>query len=111
MTDESAFDRGHVVWHEALFRNTGRPWLVLSDERHPFHGREYLVAGITTTERADAIALSDDSWAIGGLPRDSYVSPWFLTTIKHGSIERGVGALSEEAVETVTSRVSQYFGR
>lgn len=47
--DDTEFDRGHVVWHDGLFRSDGRPWLVLSNGDHPFHGREYLVAGITTT--------------------------------------------------------------
>lgn len=110
MADETPFDRGHVVWHDGLFRNSGRPWLVLSNDRHPFHGQEYLVAGITTTDRTAAIPLSDASWAVGGLPRDSYVSPWFLTTIKHDGIERGVGALSDETLKTVVSRVGQYLG-
>lgn len=110
MTDGETFDRGHVVWHEALFRNSGRPWLVMSDNRHPFYGREYLVAGITTTEREDAIELANNSWDVGGLPRDSYVSPWFLTTIKHADIERGIGSLSNETIETVVSRVGQYLG-
>jgi hypothetical protein len=46
---EDPFERGHVVWHPALFKETGRPYLVLSDDAHPFHGTEYLVAGLTTT--------------------------------------------------------------
>lgn len=89
------FDRGHVVWHDGRFGRSGRPWFVLSDDRHPFHGEEYVVAGITTTARAPAVELDEANWAVGGLPRTSYVSPWFLTTLKHAEIDRGIGMVTE----------------
>lgn len=106
---EEQFERGDVVWHRGLFKRAERPWFVLSDHRHPFHGEEYVVAGITTTEREEAIRLAPDDWAVGGLPRTSYVSPWFLTTLKHADVERGVGALVESATETVVEAVLGYF--
>lgn len=105
------FDRGHVVWHDGLFRESGRPWFVLSDNRHPFHGEEYLVAGITTTERTSAVTLNEGAWRVGGLPRTSYVSPWFLTTLKHVEIDRGIGLVREETVETVVDEAVGYLGR
>lgn len=107
---DSPFQRGHVVWHEGLFPESGRPWLVLSDDLHPFHGSEYLVAGITTTERETTIPLPDDSWTTGGLPRSSFVSPWFLSTLKHARIERGVGALSEELTGRTVVEAARYLG-
>lgn len=72
-TDEP-FERGHVIWHEGPFRGSGRPWLVLSDDRHPFHDEEYVVSGISTTRRVESIPLTDDDRAIVGLPRTSHVS-------------------------------------
>jgi len=109
-TERRPFDRGHVVWHPGLFRNGGRPWFVVSDDRHPFHGQEYIVAGITTTDRSEAIELTADSWSVGGLPKTSYVSPWFLTTLKHPTIDRGVGMVTAETVETVVGDVADYVG-
>jgi mRNA-degrading endonuclease toxin of MazEF toxin-antitoxin module len=97
------------VWHDGLFRQSGRPWPVVSSETHPFHGEEYVVCGITTTERAGVVALPDEAWAIGGLPRTSYVSPWFLTTLKHADIDRGVGELSAPTVESVLDELMGYF--
>lgn len=109
-SQDDRYGRGHVVWHDGLFRGSGRPWLVLSDDQHPFHGEEYLVAGITTTERPGAITIdAEDAWAVGGLPRSSYVSPWFLTTLKHPDVEQGVGALTEDRLETVTGAVTSYL--
>ena len=107
---EQPFDRGHVVWHDGVFKASGRPWFVVSDDRHPFHGEEYVVAGITTTERAPAIELTETSWAVGGLPKTSYVSPWFLTTLKHADIDRGIGLVTDETVAAVTSAVVDYVG-
>jgi mRNA-degrading endonuclease toxin of MazEF toxin-antitoxin module len=104
------FDRGHVVWHPALFRDSGRPFLVLSDDKHPFHGEEYLVTALTTTERPPAVPVPDDEWVAGGLSRTSYVSPWFLTTLKHESIERGVGQLSQPLVTEIREAVGLYLG-
>jgi mRNA-degrading endonuclease toxin of MazEF toxin-antitoxin module len=107
---DDSFDRGHVVWHDGLFRGSGRPWLVLSDDRHPFHGEEYLVAGITTTDRPGAIPIDEDeAWSVGGLPRTSYASPWFLTTLKHPDVERGVGALADDRLESVLDAVASYL--
>ena len=103
------FDRGHVVWHDGLFRGSDRPWLVVSDDEHPFHGEEYLVVGITTTERDDAIELRDEDWVVGRLPDQSFASPWFLTTIKHTSIRRGVGELNPSLVEEVVTEATRYL--
>lgn len=104
-----AFDRGHVVWSDGPFRDGDRPWLVVSSETHPFHGEEYLVVGITTTARDGAIELDEERWRLGGLPSTSYVSPWFLATIKHHSIARGVGAIEESTVDDILTACRRYL--
>lgn len=104
-----AFDRGHVVWHDGLFRGSDRPWLIVSDDAHPFHGEEYLVVGITTTKRDDAIQLRDTDWTIGGLPGQSFVSPWFISTIKHTSIRQGVGELDPSIVNEIVTEATRYL--
>ena len=111
MTDgiDSAFDRGHVVWHDGLFKMRARPWFVLSTDTHPFHGEEYLVAGVTTTERASAVELADTAWATGGLPNRSYVSPWFVTTLKHADIDQGIGAVTDDVCVTILDAVWDYL--
>jgi mRNA interferase MazF len=81
----------------------------VSDDRHPFHGEEYVVAGVTTTERAPAVELGPSDWAVGGLPRTSYVSQWSLTTLKHPAIDRGVGMVTEDTLDTVVTALVEYF--
>jgi mRNA-degrading endonuclease toxin of MazEF toxin-antitoxin module len=109
MTNDATFDRGCVVWHDGLFKTSARPWFALSNDDHPFHGEDYLVAGITTTEREPAVELSADSWAVGGLPETSYVSPWFLSTLKHADIDQGVGQVTDDVCATVLESVRGYL--
>ena len=59
-----------------------RPYLVLSNDRHPFHGEEYVATVVTTTARPAAIELDEETFIRGELPRNSYVSPWNPVTIK-----------------------------
>lgn len=106
---EATFERGDVVWHDGLFKTSARPWFVLSNDDHPFHGEDYLVAGITTTERKQAIELTAESWAIGGLPKTSYVSPWFLTTLKHADIDQGVGSVTDAVCTVVLDSARSYL--
>lgn len=107
---DAPFERGHVVWHDGLFRGGGRPWVVLSDDGHPYHGREYLVCGVTTTERDHAVPLAEDAWLTGGLPRPSFASPWFLSTLKHARIDNGVGGLTDDAVGRIVTEAAGYLG-
>lgn len=55
-------DTGDVVRPEAPFETPrpdgtkpGRPWLIVSNDSHPFHGTEYIVLGMTTTQRSRAV--------------------------------------------------------
>lgn len=111
MSDD-AFARGDVVWHPAPFkpRSNERPFLVLSGPAHPFHGTEYVVVGLTRTARSVAIELDASSWAVGDPGSDSYASPWYVFTIKHGDIVRPKGALTESATTDVAQAVATVIG-
>jgi len=105
------FDRGHVVHHPAAFKNGGRPYMVLSSAAtHPFHGEEYLVAGCTTTEREQAIALPETVWTVGQPAEPTWVSPWYLMTLKHANIEYGVGEIEPATVDRVARAVARQVG-
>lgn len=102
-----AFQRGDVVWHPAPFKRppNERPFLVLSDATHPFHGSEYAVVGLTRTGRSEAIELTAADWSVGSPGSDSYVSPWYVFTVKHADIDRPKGALEPGATDRVASAV------
>lgn len=98
-------DTCDVVWHEAPFKlprpdgtNPDRPWLIVSNANHPFHGTEYTVLGMTTNSRSDGIEIDESDWEDGGTPKTSYISPWFAMTLKHDDITYRIGSLNEAVV-------------
>ncbi len=109
---DGSFQRGDVVWHPAPFKNkpSERPFLILSDDDHPFHGSEYAVVGLTRTNRPPAIPLDRSSWKLGDPGEESYASPWYVFTIKHDNIVRPQGALTAETTATVAEAVGAMLG-
>lgn len=90
------YQRGDIVWHPTPFKQTPkeRPFLILSDDSHPFHGSEYAVVGLTRTNRPPAIKPQNSDWRVGNPETDSFISPWYVFTIKHADIKRPKGALT-----------------
>lgn len=88
-----------------------RPYLVLSDDdTHPFHGSEYAVVGLTTTDRQAALRLDEPAWAMGHPGSESYASPWYVFTIKHGDIIRPKGTLTSAATDEIARAVAMMVG-
>jgi mRNA interferase MazF len=103
------YDRGTVVIAADPFKTGGRrPFVLISNQTHPFQGTEYIAATLTTTERDEAITLSDADWAIGNSPRDSYVSPWGVMTLKDATIDRRVGRLRASVLEQIAEELYGY---
>lgn len=79
-----AYSRGAVVKGPDLFaEHDYRPYVCLSDDMHSFSDEEALYATVTTTRRSVAIPLADSDFESGGLPRESYVNPWTIASIRH----------------------------
>lgn len=105
------YSRGAVVKGPDLFADHDyRPYVCLSDERHPFRDEEALYAAVTTTRRSVAIPLSESDFESGGLPRDSYVNPWTIASIRHADIQREEGQLVKETTETIAEEAGGYLG-
>jgi mRNA-degrading endonuclease toxin of MazEF toxin-antitoxin module len=104
-------DRGAVVKGPDLFADYDyRPYVCLSDDTHPFSDEEALYAAVTTTRRAVAIPLTDDDFMTGGLPRESYVNPWTIATIRHADIQHEEGRLVDATIETIAEESAGYIG-
>lgn len=102
----TAHRRGEVVWYPALFADYARPFLLISSDRHPFHGDEYIGLAITTSAVEEAVSIAEDAWVLGELPKPSAVKPWNPTIIKHDGIRSVAGvvrpSLVDEAVSVLT---------
>lgn len=106
-----AYDRGPVVRGPDLFGpHDHRPFVCLIDETHPFRDEEAMYAALTTTRRAVAIPLSEEDFVSGGLPRESYVNPWTITSIRHADIVEQEGLLSEAVTEKIATEAAGYLG-
>jgi hypothetical protein len=76
------YDRGSVVVAHDPYGNTPRrPYLVLSDDTHPFAGRQYIAVGITTKEYEPSLPL-EGNFLTGELTERSFVSPWAVVSLR-----------------------------
>lgn len=82
----------------------------ISDETHPFSEEEALYAAVTTTERPIAIPLTEDDFVSSGLPRESYVNPWTITSIRHADIQEEEGRLADETTNRIAREAAGYVG-
>lgn len=105
------YARGTVVKGPDLFGSASyRPYVCLSDETHPFSDEEALYAAVTTTHRSRAIPLSADDFVSGGLPKESYVNPWTVTSIRHADIAATEGKLTAGTTRTIAEETASYLG-
>lgn len=110
MTDQS-YDRGTVVkGPDLLGPHTHRPYVCLSTVDPPFRDEEAVYAVVTTTRRSAAIPLAPADFTSGGLPRESYVNPWVLVTIKHADIQDIEGQLTGDTVDKIAQDAAAHIG-
>lgn len=95
-------DRGDVViGPDFIGGNSRRPFIIISNRDHPFSDEECLVVLVTTTERSEAIPLPEEKFSEGKLPKESFASPWTVTTIKKDAIKEHIGRLNEETTQNI----------
>lgn len=106
-----AYSRGAVVKGPDLFAgHDHRPYVRLSDDTHPFSDEEALYAAVTRTRRQAAVPLTNEDVATGSLPRESYVNPWTIASIKHADVQGRHGRLVRTTTETIAQEAARYLG-
>jgi mRNA-degrading endonuclease toxin of MazEF toxin-antitoxin module len=105
------YERGAVVKGPDLFADYDyRPYICLSNDTHPFSSEEALYVAVTTTHRAAAVPLAEDDFAVGGLPRESYVNPWTIVSIRHADMQGETGRLTDATTERIAQEAAGYLG-
>jgi mRNA interferase MazF len=46
----------------------------------------------------------------GGVPRESYVNPWTIVSIRHADVQGELGHLDEETTDRVAREAASYMG-
>ena len=102
--------QGEVWWGPAPQKSSPayRPWLVVSDTSHPFASEECIAVALTTQNHPPGIAVPDSAWVRGGSNKDAYISPWYVTTIKHRDFDRQQGTLSDSLVAETIDALHRY---
>ena len=100
-----------VIGPDFVGGNSRRPYIVISNGEHPFSDEEFLAVLVTTTEREEAVPLPEEKFKDGELPKESFASPWTVTTLKTGAVHRKIGGLKGEAVEEISNQVTIYLRR
>ena len=105
-------ERGDVVRSSDPFKlgeDRQRPWLILNDESHPFADQQYVAAAVSTKAYDDSIALEPDVWEVGGVPRESFVSPWAIHSPRIEDIVAWQGRVTDELVDDVVDNLVTYL--
>lgn len=105
------YERRDVVYGADPFKgeNYARPWLVISNQTHPFHGEQYVVLALTTKTWHDGLVpIRDGDWVEGGTPESSHVIPWSVETLDHGDVDYRQGTLKPEVVNRSVDELTDY---
>lgn len=107
-----SYERGDVIWADDPFKDdpdAGRPFLVVSNDRHPFADEQTTVVALRTTPREEAVLLTEEAVTVGGLPEDSYVSPWLPFTREHPQIDRRLARVESGFVDEIIDELLTYL--
>lgn len=104
------YERGGVWWGPATHKRgpAYRPWVVVSDSDHPFSDHESIAVAMTTQQHAEGLEVPETAWVQGGSETQSYVSPWYVATIKHRDFDRQQGTLSEAVLADSIEALHRY---
>ncbi|ADQ65975.1 hypothetical protein C499_19382 [Halogeometricum borinquense DSM 11551] len=95
-------ERGDVVRSSDPFKlgdDRQRPWLIVNNSTHPFGDQQYIAVAISTKGYDDSLPLTDDLWEVGGVPRDSFVSPWAVHSPRKEDFVAWQGRLEKAFVD------------
>lgn len=103
--------RGTVVTATDPFGETPiRPFVIVTDATtgHPFPDNECVGIVVTTTQRESGIPISL-AFDEGGLPRESFASPWNPVTLKEELLHNEFGRITVETVDQIADEAAQYI--
>jgi hypothetical protein len=105
-------EQGDVVRSSDPFKlgeERQRPWLIVNNSSHPFGDEQFLAVAISTMEYSDSIAIESDVWEVGGVPRESFVSPWAVHSPRIEDLVAWQGRVIEEFIDAVIDEIETYL--
>jgi len=105
-------ERGDVVRSTDPFKlgtDRQRPWLVVNNDSHSFADEQHVAVAISTMEYDDSLRLGEDVWETGGVPRESFVSPWAIHSPRNEGLVAWQGRVTDELVVRVVDSLETYL--
>jgi len=105
-------EQGDVVRSVDPFKlgeDSQRPWLIINNDSHPFGDEQFVAVAISTKEFKDSIVLGPDVWAVGGVPQESFVSPWAVHSPRIEDLIAWQGRVIDEFVRDVVTALETYL--
>jgi hypothetical protein len=105
-------ERGDVVRSSDPFKlgeGSQRPWLIVNNSSHPFDDEQFLAVAVSTKAYGGSLALESDVWDVGGVPRESFVSPWAVHSPRTEDLVAWQGRVATGFVDTVVDEIEMYL--
>lgn len=104
-------ERGDVVRSADPFKlgsNRERPWLLLDNDSHPFNGEQFVAVAVSTKQYDSSLALTPETWDTGGVPVESFVSPWAVHSPRTEDLVAWQGRVTESFTDRVVDELETY---
>lgn len=76
---------------------------------HPFSEEQFVAVAVSTKEYDDSLAMKSDVWKVGGVPRESFVSPWAVHSPRMEDLDAWQGRVTDKFVDGVVEKLETYL--
>ena len=105
-------EQGDVVRSVDPFKlgeDSQRPWLIVSNDSHPFGDEQFVTVAVSTKKYEDSVTLEPDVWSVGGVPQQSFVSPWAVHSPRVEDVVAWQGRVTDGFVTRVIDELESYL--
>ncbi|QSG08977.1 PemK/MazF family toxin [Halapricum desulfuricans] len=81
----------------------------MNNSTHPFADEQHVAVAISTKTYDDSLPLSEVIWEVGGIPRESFVSPWAIHSPRSEDLVAWQGRVTDQFVDRVVDSIETYL--
>ncbi|GAA0274426.1 hypothetical protein LT974_10645 [Halobacterium noricense] len=81
----------------------------MNNSTHPFADEQYIAVAVSTKAYDDSVQLREKVWKTGGVPRESFASPWAVHSPRREDLVAWQGRVTDEFVDRVVDALETYL--